>query len=504
MTNFYWDIAKRISSGKGFKKGFSRPIVHIATGAVALGIAVMLISIAIVIGFQNEVRDKVVGFGSHVQISQNSGAQSKESVPMLTNDSLVSEIRKISSVKHVQKFAIKPGILETKKDIEGAIIKGVSSDFDWTFFDDKLIEGTTLSADSLEVKNHIVLSETIAKRLKVKVGDRLTVYFVLNEEDLKPRTFKVVGVYNSGFVEFDEQFVFVPLEIMAKISKWGIESQVKVSEDEVSGKWKVEGFGFGGEGLLKFEWSKREWRGAGPHSLNYNDTSRIELIVKDRFETIPDTSRISFIDAGDAVTRLVPLVFSSGGTHSEYCGGYEVLLTDYESILNADDALTFSLPYYYRSDTILSRFPEIFNWLSTLDINVIIIVILMIFVAIINIASAILIIIIEKTSLIGLFKAFGASTSKLSGLFIVLAGRILIIGLIVGNILGLGFCVLQDKFALVKLDPEKYILDRVPIDLNWTYVFQINFITLVICVLFMILPVLYISKIDPVKAIKFD
>ena len=456
------------------------------------------------LAFQNEVRDKVVGFGSHVQISQNSGAQSKESVPMLTNDSLVSEIRKISSVKHVQKFAIKPGILETKKDIEGAIIKGVSSDFDWTFFDDKLIEGTTLSVDSLEVKNHIVLSETIAKRLKVKVGDRLTVYFVLNEEDLKPRTFKVVGVYNSGFVEFDEQFVFVPLEIMAKISKWGIESQVKVSEDEVSGKWKVEGFGFGGEGLLKFEWSKREWRGAGPHSLSYNDTSRIELIVKDRFETIPDTSRISFIDAGDAAPHLVPLVFSSGGTHSEYCGGYEVLLTDYESILNADDALTFSLPYYYRSDTILSRFPEIFNWLSTLDINVIIIVILMIFVAIINIASAILIIIIEKTSLIGLFKAFGASTSKLSGLFIVLAGRILIIGLIVGNILGLGFCVLQDKFALVKLDPEKYILDRVPIDLNWTYVFHINLITLVICVLFMILPVLYVSKIDPVKAIKFD
>ena len=132
MTNFYWYISKRISSGKGFKKGFSRPIIHIATGAVALGIALMLISIAIVIGFQNEVRDKVVGFGSHVQISQNSGAQSKESIPMLTNDSLVSEIKKISSVKHVQKFAIKPGILETKKDVEGAIIKGVSSDFDWT------------------------------------------------------------------------------------------------------------------------------------------------------------------------------------------------------------------------------------------------------------------------------------------------------------------------------------------------------------------------------------
>jgi lipoprotein-releasing system permease protein len=128
----------------------------------------------------------------------------------------------------------------------------------------------------------------------------------------------------------------------------------------------------------------------------------------------------------------------------------------------------------------------------------------MIFVAIINIASAILIIIIEKTSLIGLFKAFGASTTKLSGLFIVLAGRILVIGLIVGNILGLGFCILQDKFGLVKLDPEKYILDKVPIDLNWTYVCQINLITLVICVLFMILPVLYVSRIDPVRAIKFD
>ena len=504
MTNFYWYISKRISSGKGFKKGFSRPIIHIATGAVALGIAVMLISIAIVIGFQNEVRDKVVGFGSHVQISQNSGAQSKESIPMLTNDSLVSEIKKISSVKHVQKFAIKPGILETKKDVEGAIIKGVSSDFDWTFFNDKLVKGTTLSADSLEVKKHIMLSETIAKRLRISVGERLTVYFVLNQEDLKPRTFKVVGIYNSGFVEFDEQFVFVPLDIMAKISKWGIESQIKVTEEKEKNRWKVEGFGFGGEGLLKFEWSKMKWRGSGPHYLSYKDTSRIELIVRGRFETIPDTSRIMFSVDGEDPLRLLPLVVSSGGTHSEYCGGYEVLLTDYESILNADDALTFSLPYYYRSDTILSRFPEIFNWLATLDINVIILIILMIFVAIINIASAILIIIIEKTSLIGLFKAFGASTTRLSGLFIVLAGRILVIGLIVGNILGLGFCILQDKFGLVKLDPEKYILDKVPIDLNWTYVCQINLITLVICVLFMILPVLYVSRIDPVRAIKFD
>ncbi|MFT6626393.1 MAG: ABC-type lipoprotein release transport system permease subunit, partial [Flavobacteriales bacterium] len=349
MTNFYWYISKRISSGKGFKKGFSRPIIHIATGAVALGIAVMLISIAIVIGFQNEVRDKVVGFGSHVQISQNSGAQSKESIPMLTNDSLVSEIKKISSVKHVQKFAIKPGILETKKDVEGAIIKGVSSDFDWTFFNDKLVKGTTLSADSLEVKKHIMLSETIAKRLRINVGERLTVYFVLNQEDLKPRTFKVVGIYNSGFVEFDEQFVFVPLDIMAKISKWGIESQVKVTEEKEKNRWKVEGFGFGGEGLLKFEWSKMKWRGSGPHYLSYKDTSRIELIVRDRFETIPDTSRIMFSVDGEDPLRLLPLVVSSGGTHSEYCGGYEVLLTDYESILNADDALTFSLPYYYRS-----------------------------------------------------------------------------------------------------------------------------------------------------------
>ena len=504
MRNFYWHIAKKISSGKGFKKGFSRPIFHIATGAVALGIAVMLISIAIVIGFQNEVRDKVVGFGSHVQITQNSGAQSKESIPMLTNDSLVSEIRKIKSVKHIQKFAIKPGILETKKDLEGAIIKGVSSDFDWSFFQDKLVAGNTLELDSNENQNQMVLSETIAKRLQIKVGERLTVYFVQNQEDIKPRAFKVKGIYNSGFVEFDEQFVFVPLEIMAKISQWGIEAQVQVTPDDEHSRWKVEGYGFGGEGLLKYDWDKSNWRGSGPHFMSYSDTSRIELIVRDRFETLPDTCRVSFIHNAEEASLFSPVIVSTGGTHMEYCGGYEVLLKDYDSILNADDELTYSLPYYYRSDTILSRFPEIFSWLSTLDINVIIIVVLMIFVAIINIASAILIIIIEKTNLIGMFKAFGATTSKLSGLFIVLATRILVIGLVVGNILGIGFCLLQDKFGIIKLDAEKYILDSVPIDLNWTYVFQINLITLVICLLFMILPVLYVSRIDPVKAIKFD
>lgn len=504
MKNFYWFISKKITQGKGFKKGFSRPIVLIAMGAIALGIAVMIIAIAIVKGFQNEVRDKVIGFGAHVQITQNSGAQSKESVAMLTDDSLVLDIRKLPSVKHVQKFAIKPGILETKNDIEGAIIKGVDRDFDWSFFEDKLVSGKTLQSDSVEQQNHIMLSKVIANRLQIEVDERIILYFIQSEEEIKPRTFKVVGIYDSGFLEFDEQFVFVPLTIMAKVSQWGIEAQAKVIESE-DGEWSVEGFGFGGQGLLKYKWSVPEWNGKGPHKLNSKRPEPIQLVVKDRNETVPDTVWIDFkMEANDNSEDIVPEIRTSGGTHNQYCGGYEVLLSDYESILNADDALTFSLPYYYRSDTILSRFPEIFNWLATLDINVIIIIILMIFVAVINMASAILIIILEKTNLIGLFKAFGSTTAKLSRIFVAVSFRVLISGLLVGNIIGVGFCLVQRQFGVIKLDAKNYILNEVPIHINWWDILGINVATLIICVLCMLIPVLYVSKIDPVKAIKFD
>ncbi|MFK7757729.1 MAG: ABC transporter permease [Flavobacteriales bacterium] len=505
MNKFYWYISKKITQGKGFKKGFSRPIVLIATGAIALGIAVMITSISIVTGFQNQVRDKVVGFGAHVQITQNSGAQSQESVPMLIDDSLVSVIRKVASVKHVQSFAIKPGILETRKDIEGAVIKGVDQTFDWGFLSEKLVSGVTLSEDSNYFRNSVVVSKIIADRLQLEVGDKTTIYFIQNQEDVKPRTFRIVGIYNSGFVEFDEQFVFVPISVMASVSKWGIEAQIRVKEDESKQNWLVEGLGFGGQGMLKYQWNIPEWRGAGPHELSKNKTIPVELIVRDQLATIPDTAWVNFQGSTDSsAPGILPIVATAGGSHSQYIGGYEVLLTDYESILNADDALTFSLPYYFRSDTILSRFPEIFSWLSTLDINVIIIIILMIFVAVINMASALLIIILEKTNLIGLFKAFGSTTTQLSGIFVAVSFRILIMGLIIGNLLGIGFCVLQREYGLVKLNAEHYYLDQVPINLNWMNVLSINAVTLLICVLCMLLPVLYVSKIDPVKAIKFD
>jgi len=539
MKSFYWYISSRISKGDGLKRGFSRPIVVIATAAVAVGIAVMIIAMSIVKGFQKEVREKVIGFGSHVQVTQNSSEQSKESLRMPTNDSLVQVIYDIPSVRHVQKFAIKPAILETKKDVEGIIVKGVGSDFDWSFFNDKLVSGTILEKDSAGFKNHILVSEIVAARLTLSVGDKLTVYFVQNQEDVKPRTFRVKGIYNSGFVEFDEQFAFIPLPILAKVSQWGLEAQLRVNEEEDC--YTVEGLGFGGEGMLSFQWNNG-WRGSGPHILSKFSTEPIQLIVRDKFSTIPDTAWLDFTENDSSITYETR---TSGSTHSEYCGGYEVLLKDYDSVINADDALTFSLPYYYRSETILQRFPEIFSWLGTLDINVVIIVFLMIFVAIINMASAILIIIIEKTNLIGMFKAFGSSTKKLSLIFLTVAARILVIGLIIGNAVGLSFCYLQSKFGFLKLNASNYYLDQVPVDMDWMRIFSIksiiislgqffselftsttsteffghlsgflsilnwniyglNFFVIMSCVLCMLIPVLYVSKIDPVKAIKFD
>jgi len=545
MNNFYWNIASKISRGKGIKKGFSRPIILIATSAVTLGIAVIIISISIVRGFQGEVREKVVGFGAHVQISSNQSGFSKESLPLLYNDTLVREIRNVSSVKNVQRFAIKPGILETRKDIEGSIIKGVGKEFDWSFFKSKLLDGITLDQDSAQFKKSVVISQTIANRLELEVGDKLSIYFVLNESDAKPKVFRVVGIFNSGFKEFDEQFVFVPLSVLSKVSQWGLEAQVKITDSETNpNNWQVEALGFGGKGSLLYSWSEPNWSGKGPFEISkYSRPKHYWLSVRDRNGTYPDTANFS-THTGEDYEGFGIFSIPSKGSYNQYTGGYEILLDNYESILNADDELTYAIPYTLKSETILRRFPEIFQWLSTLDLNVFIIISLMIFVAIINMASAVLIIILEKTNLIGLFKAFGSTTRQLSKVFMVVAFRIFALGLFLGNIIGIGVCLLQEKFGFIKLDEANYYLNKVPMDLSWMritdakgifldvkdffialfqkeswhefriikrlfyildwHIYGLNLFVLIICLLCMFIPLLYVARINPVKAIKFD
>lgn len=545
MNNFYWNIASRISRGKGIKKGFSRPIILIATSAVTLGIAVVIVSISIVRGFQNEVRKKVVGFGAHVQITENSRGFSKESFALEYNDSLVQQMQNIPSVSHVQRFAIKPGILETRTDIEGAIIKGVGEEFDWSFFKSKMIDGKTLDEDSAQFKKAVVISEIMANRLNLKVGNKLSVYFVLNQEDAKPKVFTVSGIFNSGFQDFDEQFIFVPLKVLSKVSKWGLEAQVVLKEDENNpDNWQVEARGFGGSGTLKYAWSEPSWKGTGPFTISKNSQPQEYWVaVRDLAGTYPDTAYFSS-STGEDYEGLVMFSQPSKGSYHRYTGGYEVILDSYESVLNADDALTFSLPYTLKSETIKRRFPEIFQWLQTLDLNVFIIIALMIFVAVINMASAILIIILEKTNLIGLFKAFGSTTRQLSRVFMLVAFRIFCTGLILGNVIGIAICYLQEQKGFLKLDQANYYLDTVPVDLSWMrltdfkgifieikefcielfqieswydfkiikrlfyildwHLYGLNFFVLVICLLCMFIPLLYVSRISPVRAIKFD
>jgi len=519
MKNFYWNIASRISRGKGLKKGFSRPIIVIATSAVTLGIAVIIVSISIVRGFQNEVREKVVGFGAHVQITENSRGFSKESFALQYDDSIVQEIKSIKSVSHIQRFATKPGILETRKDIEGAVIKGVGSEFDWSFFKTKMTDGITLSEDSAQNKKSVVISEIMANRLELKVGDKVSVYFVLNQEDAKPKVFSVVGIFNSGFQDFDEQFVFVPLRILSEVSQWGLEAQVVVRTSETdSNFWEIEGRGFGRAGTLKYSWSERDWKGKGPFLIAKNsDEKSYWLSVRDLDFTVPDTAYFS-IETNESGVKFMNAPPSEGSYHY-YTGGYEIILDSYESILNADDALTFSL-------------------------HVFIIIALMIFVAVINMASAILIIILEKTNLIGLFKAFGSTTKQLTRVFMLVAMRIFCIGLLLGNVIGICICYLQKQTGFLKLDQANYYLDTVPMDMSWMrltdfkgifieikdfvinlfqieswydfriikrlfyildwHLYGLNFFVLIICLLCMFIPLLYVSKIQPVRAIKFD
>jgi len=409
-------IAKRIYKGTKGEKKVSPPAVRIAIISIALGLTVMILSVSIVIGFKQEVRNKIIGFGSHIQITNFDNNTSHETQPIAISDSLLRAIQGMPNIKHVEKFATKPGIIKTEEDFQGIVVKGIGEDFNWSFFKQNLIEGTTPDITSEKTTNDVVISQTLSNKLHLKLGDSFNTFFFVNQ-NMRPRKFNIVGIYQTNFSEYDKLFIISDIKHVRKLNDW--------EEDMVSG---------------------------------------LEILVEDYNQLDQTTYDLAYL-----------------------------LSAERDRLGNA---------FYVRSIKQLN--PMIFSWLDLLDVNVMIILILMLVVPGFTTISGLLIIILEKTNMIGILKAMGQNNKSIRKIFLYVSFFLIGKGLFWGNIIGLTFCFLQKYFGIIKLDPQNYYISVVPVEINFWHIILLNILTLVISMLILIGPSYIISKISPAKTIRFE
>ncbi|MFY7972607.1 MAG: ABC transporter permease [Flavobacteriales bacterium] len=503
-------IAQRMVKSSD-KSQMSQPIVRIATAGIAIGVALMIIALAVVRGFQDEVRKKVIGFGSHFQVVANEDNYSKESIKLQLDTAVYADLTKVPGVKHVQVFASKPGIVESKEALQGVVIKGVGEDYDWSFIQSNMVEGQVLSTsthrDSMPAKE-VVISSYLAKRMQVKLGGKLSVYFVNSQADARQQNFVVKGIYNTGLEDYDKQYVFLDIAYVQKYSSWGLQAQLVVDTACFGGAIAYGANAFGGDGDYVYQWSDSTLRGQGPFFIQCNKDTTLTVVIKDGSGTVADTAfaTINFIDDQSVeACRPYEIVYrTKRGSERNYIGGYEVLINDYNQLMAMDDEIYKTVPFYLYTSKITERSPEMFSWLSMLDINVKVIIILMICISIVNMTSALLIIILERQRMIGTLKAFGIRDGSVLRIFLYNAAYIIGKGVIWGNVVGIGLCLLQHYTGAISLDPTNYYLDTVPVKMEWLFILALNLGTMLTCVGALVFPAFYVTTISPIAAIRKD
>lgn len=405
--NYTLFIARRIFFNRT-NASATKPIVHIAVAGIALGFCLMIITLAVVSGFKREIREKVIGFGSHIQISNFDQNNSYETQPVTKSPSFISDLNKVPGVKHIQVFATKAGIIKTKDNIEGIVLKGIDHDFDWSYFDDKIISGKKIVLSDTSTNNNILISRTTASRLKLKAGDPVIMYFIQNPP--RARKFMVHGIYETGLEEFDKLYVLCDIRHIQKLNDW-------------------------------------------------------------------DKNQV---------------------------GGFEVTVNDYRQLDEISKSIYQKTGFDLNARNIKELYPQIFDWLGLQDINAAIIIILMIAVAGINMISALLIIMLERINMIGTLKALGSESNSIRKIFLYVATFLIGRGLVIGNIIGLTLCFLQNKYHFIHLDQSSYYISYVPMNIDFTNILLLNLGTMLICTAVMILPTLIITRISPLKALRFS
>ena len=408
-------IARRIYRSNEGGKEVSKPAVRIAMLGIAIGLAVMIVSVAVVIGFKHEVRDKVAGLGSDIMITNFDSQQSYQTVPIVAGDSLMRLLETLDGVRHVQRYSTKPGMIMTDDSFQGMVLKGVPAEYDWSFLKDHLLEGEIPAFSDTASTGKVLVSRTIADKLRLKTGDKIYTYYI--EDNVRARRLTVTGIYQTNFSAYDDMFLITDLYTVNRLNNW--------RKGQVSG---------------------------------------IELQVEeyDRLDEVKENIRLR-VDA-----------------QTDTCGG----------------------TYYTR--TVEEANPQIFAWLDLLDMNVWVILILMTGVAGFTMISGLLIIILERTNMIGVLKALGADNSAIRRIFLSFSVFLIGKGMLWGNIIGLTLCLVQSRFHLFRLDPATYYVDRVPVEFNiWIYLL-LNVCTLLVAVLMLIGPSYLVTRIHPARSIRFE
>ncbi len=413
--NLPYFIAQRLIKGRREGTSFSRPINVIAITGIAMGLAVMIVAVSILTGFKQQIREKIVGFGSNIQISNFDSNISFETAPINQDQDFIPKIKNIPGITHIQVYATKAGIIKTEADFQGVILKGIGSDFDWSYFSRNMVEGKVFTVTDTARTNEVIISKKISDMLRLKTGDSFAMHFV--QDPPRMRKFTVSGIYETSLEEFDKIYVFCDIGHIKRLNGW--------SDDQISG---------------------------------------FEIFIKD-------------FDRLDEITMSVRDAI-----------GYRVLEDEDK----------------FKVTNIRMKYPQIFDWLNFQDVNVIIIIFLMLVVAGFNMISGLLILILEKTNMIGVLKALGSEDVTIRRVFLYQAAYLISKGLLWGNLIGIGIVFIQLKTGLITLDPSSYYIKTVPVNLDLIHIILLNAGTMVAIIIMLLVPSKLISRITPVKAIRYD
>ncbi|HNE46975.1 MAG TPA: FtsX-like permease family protein [Chitinophagales bacterium] len=396
------------------ERSFSRLIMGIARVAIALSLSVMLISTSLVNGFRATISEKVYGFWGHINIAKQSLRNSFDDIPIYRQQEFINEVDSIPGVTGIQIYARKAAIIKTKTAMEGVILKGIGSDFNWDGFNKYIIDGHGIDLTKDEASRGTLLSKTTAERLDYHVGDSVLVHIIDQKEngDYQQmfRKLRIDGIYNTGLSEFDQLFMLVDIRHIQRLNNW----------------------------------------------------------------------------------------------NADQIGGYEVFIDDPDRLDELEHEVHKAADPFWDVQTIKEIIPSVFDWLNLQKVNEWIILVLMFMVALINMVTSLLILILERTNMIGILKAMGANNTAIRRIFLLNASNIIVRGMLWGNIIGIGLCFLQQQFGLIKLPEESYYVSVAPVQLDWVWILMLNLGTFLVSIIFLIIPSLFVSSIRPIKAIRFN
>jgi lipoprotein-releasing system permease protein len=410
--NLEYFIAKRLTNAANHKSSISALIIKIAVIAVAIGMVMMIISVGTGVGLQQKIRQKVSAFNGHIIIANYDDNQSQVSlIPISTQQDFYPKFKNVEGVSHIQAVAVKAGIIRTEKAFEGILYKGVGQDYRWADIHDYIVEGRVPMVHGA-LTEEVLISSYLASRLDLKLGERFNTFFMKESGSQLPnmRVFTIVGIYNSGFREFDASYIIGDIRHVQRINKW----------------------------------------------------------------------------------------------NKEQVGAFEVFLEDFSKIEKKGEEVYYETGSSLNTQTIVEKYAYIFDWLKLFDFNIIIILAIMILVATINMVVALLVLILERTQMVGILKALGATNSSIRKIFLYNALHLILRGLFWGNLIGIGLLLIQRYTGIIQLNPENYYVNEAPVYLDWLYILLLNAGTVAVCLVVLIIPSYIITRISPVKAIRFD